>query len=73
MVERLDVVTEEKSSKEENDGHEEDIMVVDKTLALALLTNVVSQQASGAVPLRVRPVGAKVSGVGEVESLQTLH
>ena len=48
-------------------------MVVDKTLALALLTNIVSQQASGAVPLGIRPVGAKVSGICEVQSLQAVH
>lgn len=47
-------------------------MVEDKALSLALVTNVASKQASGAVPLGVRPVGAKVSGIGEVQIFQAI-
>ena len=73
MVEGLDVEAEKESTKEENDRHEEDIVVLNKAFALALVANVASKQASRAVSLRVRPVGTKVSGIGDVWSLQASH
>ena len=73
VVEGLDVVAEEEGTKEQNDRHEEDIVIVNKAFALALVTNVASKQPSRAVSLRVCPVGAKVGGISDVQSLQASH
>ena len=45
-------------------------MIENEALSLALITDVDSKPASGAVSLGILPVGTKVSGVGEVLSLQ---
>ena len=70
VVKGLDVVAEKESTKEENDWHEEDIVIENEALSLALITDVDSKPASGAVSLGILPVGTKVSGIGEVLSLQ---
>ena len=70
MVEGFDVVAEKESAKEQNNRHEEDVMIEKETFALTLVTNVASKQASGAVPPGVRPIRAKVSGIGQILRLQ---
>ena len=48
-------------------------MIEKDAFVLAVITNVASMQASGAVSLRVHPVRAKVGSIGEVQCLQARH
>lgn len=72
MFECLDVVAEEKSAKEENNGHQKDIVVLENVFAITVLTNVAPQPSRRAVPLWVKPVGAKIGGVGQVNFSQAV-
>ena len=73
MIEGLDVVAEKKCTKEENDRHEEDVVIEEDAFSRALFTNVASKQGRGAVSQRIIPVGAKVRGVCEILHFQAVH